>query len=337
MAARHRATIGLLIFCIVCFAIHVPLDNSVCDPKVWGKYRPASQDSAGDNFFTKVFRGGGGTPAVFAMLGGQRYLVANILWNYSDVLFHKGKPYEMVPALDAAVTLNPSFTEAWSVYGWHVAWNLQSYEGDDIVLKAKRIEQGETIYRNAVIANPDKPRPYFDMAWLYITREGNYQAALPYLRQVIEDRQHFKPMTPEEKKQTFNADPELIRERKWDPKIFGNRLAYVYKKLAIVTGKQDYFAKAIQAYKESYQLDPTDKAGLTNAATLEKNRYSAAWLKKEQADEAQHRQSFGMAPVDFAESAKQGVQTVYTFEGSAPSPVIPPPSSAEYYGSSQRR
>jgi tetratricopeptide (TPR) repeat protein len=347
MQARHTTTALLILLVVALFIVRIPLDNYMCDPKSWrsqtettitGKplvWRPEQQTSAGDNFFTRIFRGGGGTPAIFAMLGGQRYMVANILWNFTDVLFHKGEPFKMIDPLESVVTLNPTFTEAWSLYGWHVAWNLHTYVGkENAVLKAKYIRDGEEIYRRAVEANPEKPKPYFDMAWLFIMREGNYEAAMPYLQRVVET-DNFPVITPEDRKR-FTGDLDTIRERKWDSQIIGHRLAYVYKKMWIITGHKSFFTKAVDTFKKCLKIDPNDKSATANMKTLLEHENDAAWLKKQLDDEVSHREKFGMAALDLAECAKQGKQVVKTFDGSVPVKVDVPPElkqmpSSEYY------
>ncbi len=352
MQARHTTTFILILVVAALYVARFPLDNYMCDPTTWRSktatdftgnpviWRPEVQTSAGDNFFTRVFRGGGGTPAIFAMLGGQRYMVANILWNYSDVLFHKGEPFKMIDALESVVTLNPDFTEAWSLYGWHLAWNLHSAVKGNPVLQAYYLRQGEIVYNRAVKANPEKPKPYFDMAWLYITREGNYENARGYLEDVVNSGKF--PVLTAADRQKFAGDLDVIRERKWDTQIIGHRLAYVYKKLWVITGRKEYYQKAVDVFKKCLAIDPSDKAGVKNLQTLITHENDAPWIKKQLDDEVDHRTKFGMAPLVLSECVKQGKQIVETFEGAAPVKVDVPPElksmpSAAYYSKDQEQ
>lgn len=180
MRARQRTTFILVILALVCFIARWPLDNCMCDPALWhghekdaqGKFilwREPEKTASGKDLFSEVLAGGAGTPAMFALLGGQRYLVANILWNYADVLFHQGgelNTYRMVSAFDSCVSLNPSFNEAWSTYGWHEAWNLYD-DAKTITEKEKWLEYGIKVYQRAIAAQPTKPHPHFDLGWLY--------------------------------------------------------------------------------------------------------------------------------------------------------------------------
>jgi tetratricopeptide (TPR) repeat protein len=257
-----------------------------------------------------IFKGGAGTPAIYAMLGGQRYLVANILWAYSDMLFHDGKPYEMVQPMESCVTLNPTFLEAWSVYGWHLAWNLHTYT-DDVVLKAKYLTDGEQVYLRALFENKDKPRPYFDLAWLYMQRMGEYEKARNILEAVVYNTgtitvegetfdvpKTFKPYTLQELKD-FRAG-RLVQseelEKKWMPSIQGHRLAYLYKKLGIIQGDPELFKKAISTYEYCLEVDPTDEAATNNIKDLKTHMYDKEWLAEQREAEAKHRDTYGMSP-----------------------------------------
>jgi len=295
MRARQRSAVVLIILALVCFLAHWPLDNYICNPKTW-QWREPSRTSTGEDFFSVVLRGGGGTPAMFAMLGGQRYLVANILWNYADVMFHKGKIYEMVNPFESCVTLNPSFLEAWSVYGWHLAWNLNA-DAKTYSEKYKWLRDGEKVYQRAIAANPDKPRPLFDLAWLNLQRRGNYVEAIAPLEKVFYSGK-FQPLTVDErKKENKDYDPEL--SKKFDASIYGLRLAYVYKKIGIITEDQAYFQKAIDTYAKCKEINPDDKDAIRLYDELVQKRYDKAWIKKEQDMEAKIRENFQMDPVHF--------------------------------------
>jgi len=319
MPSRYRSAWLLGVLALVCFCLRWPIDNYTCNPDKWhsstvmdsppfdGKvlpWRPPASEGA--TFFSSVFRGGGGTPAIFAMFGGQRYLVANILWNYSDVLFHQGKPYDMVYPLESAVALNPRFIDAWSVYGWHLAWNLNTYTKDP-AKKQKWLLAGESVDLRAVQANPDNPRPCFDLSWLYLQRMGNYDKAEKWLKYVVEGKDkhgamHFQPISAADKKGLSITDVDLIRDRKWDPFVFGHRLAYVYKKQGIIhTGAkgQAYFKKAIATYDLCLKLDPADKVATSNKNELLDNMENQDWIAKQRAQEDQIRKNYGMTQLDY--------------------------------------
>lgn len=304
MHARHRSALLLGIFAFILLIARWPMNEYISDYHTW-KWRPSP--SEGTNFFSSVFRGGGGTPAIFAMLGGQRYMVSNIMWNYSEYLFHENKLYEMVPVFDAVVTLDPTFTEAWSTYGWHCAWNIYSYT-DDPIQKENWMQTGRDVYIRAIMANPYKPTHRFDLAWLYVQREGNYLKVVNVMEPVVYPQPGFYQFRP----QTDNvshSDPDFINGRLWgDPKSpnnAGHLLAQNYQNLGVVTGERVYFEKAIKTYDYCHQLWPKDVIAFENAKRLRANLGNKNWLAELQANNKLVRANFGLPDVFYNQPAEK--------------------------------
>ncbi len=322
MQARNRSAIILIIIALIAFAAHWVVDDDICNPDTWHSatqvatkgpqkgqllpWRPPQREGA--TFFATIFRGGGGTPAIFAMLGGQRYLVANILWNYSDVLFHEGKQYEMVYPMESTVTLNPGFVDAWSVYGWHLAWNLNA-DNSNPVLKAKYLQDGENIYVRAIEANPEFPRPYFDMAWLQLQRRGDIETARDYLEKVVYgDDLKDKYYTAADRKRLAEINKSDVGipydlELKWDSDIYARRLAYVYKLIAVLAKddaakRAENFEKAIATYKLCIKLHAKDTISKTNLDQIVAKMHDAQWLDTQYSQAIKIRTNFGMPSPD---------------------------------------
>lgn len=299
MRARHRSALILIVISLALFAVRWPIEEYTCNPKTW-KWRPSPAD--GVNFFSSVFRGGGGTPAIFAMLGGQRNMVASIMWNYSDVLFHKGKLYEMVPAMESTVTLDPTFTEAWSTYSWHLAWNIYSYT-DDPVEKQRWLQAGIVVSKRAIQAAPEIPKHYEDLARLYQERVGNDRKAMEVLEPVVVAQQvniggktyHFKPLTPAMKKKY--PDAPYITDKYWDTYFVGHRMGIIYMRIGIFTGDWEYIKKAISVYERCLEIDPKDRTAPTVIARLKKNMYNEKWMKTTRDSLNQVRKNFGIEPI----------------------------------------
>ncbi|MHB0939948.1 MAG: tetratricopeptide repeat protein [Armatimonadota bacterium] len=312
MRMRDRSAVLLIILAVALFAISWPINSRISNPETWHSQKVKDRNGnlkswrpprgEGENFFNVIFQGGGGTPAILAMFGGQRYLIANIMWTYSDILFHQSgehpeKIYEMAKALEAVVTLNPSFGEAWSVYGWHLAWNLNA-DSENLVMKDYWLKNGEKVYLRAIEANPDKPMPYFDLAWLYLQRMGNYQEAEKYLKYMYDN---FEPLKQDAKKPLVINPLEL--DRKWDPKTVGHRLAYVYKLQGIAYAAAgdpsgwEYIQKSIDVYQKCLDVEPTDDTAKDNLNDLKKHLRDEAWMKDQIAKHDKIRQSFGMTPL----------------------------------------
>jgi tetratricopeptide (TPR) repeat protein len=301
MRVRDRSAVLLVILAIALFAINWPINDYISNSETWHSHKVKNQyeefvswrppRDEGQTFFNSIFRGGGGTPAILAMFGGQRYMIANIMWNYSDILFHqsgdnKQKLYDMSKALEATVTLNPAFTEAWSVHGWHLAWNLNA-ETTNQILKEKFLKDGENVYIRSIAANPNKPRPYFDLAWLYLSRTFEYQKAMVYLEYMVKN---FEPVKPGKKSVDWNP---LEADRQWDPKVVGHRLAYVYKKQGIAERNWEYIQRSIDVYQRCLEVEPTDEAAQQNIDRLKENFRNEAWMDEEYQQEEKIRQNYG--------------------------------------------
>lgn len=296
MHARHRSAILIGLCVLALFIVRWPINNYISDSKTW-PWRPSPTE--GTNFFSSVFRGGGGTPAVFAMLGGQRYMISKMMWDYSEVLFHQGKLYEMIYPMDAAVTLNPSFTEVWSTYGWHLAWNIYT-STDDPVEKKKWMDAGINVYVRAIKANPKKPSHRFDLAWLYMQREGNYRKALELLQPVVESGE-FKP----EPAHVSATDQYAINEWYWNPQQIGHGLGITYMKLGTFTGDWRYFQKALETYQYCLRIKPDDKTAPAVIKRLKENMHNEEWLKEQQQIEAQVRGTFGFSDIPFGKTMEE--------------------------------
>ncbi|MEI7831671.1 MAG: tetratricopeptide repeat protein [bacterium] len=309
MAQRRNTSILIIIIVLVLFGVRWKMDDFVCNPSTWHSYtqmdkkghwvawRPAPKE--GRDFFSAVFTGGGGSPAVFAMLGGQRSMVGNILWDYSDTLFHKGKPYDMVPVLESCVTLNPSFTEAWSLYAWHLGWNLYIYTPDQ-AMRARRLREAESVYQRAIAANPEKPGPRLDIAWFYTQRRGDYESARKYLEPVIYGKNDDG--TPLFTMMTINDanKPDWQKDTLWAPDQYGRRLAMIYLKIGVLDphplGNQAMLQKALDTYKlvnASMPADKQDSVSITKIEQLTKGMNDIVWVSKERQLELDHQRVFG--------------------------------------------
>ncbi len=313
MVQRRTTSIIIAILVLVVFGIRWGMDDYMCNPATW--HSTTQKDKKGNwiawraaphegrEFFGAVFSGGSGSPAVFAMLGGQRSMVGNILWDYSDVLFHKGKPYEMIPVLESCVTLNPGFTEAWSLYAWHLGWNLYIYTNDQ-TMRAKRIREAEAIYKRAIAANPDKPAPSMDIAWFYTQRRGDYETARKYLEPVLYGKN--EDGTPLYRMMTINDvnKPDWEKEQLWEPDNYGRRLAMIYLKLGVLdlrpTGDQVMLQKALDTYKlinASLPADKPDAAATRLIKELTDGMADPIWVSKQRELELEHQRVFGFDQV----------------------------------------
>lgn len=117
------------------------------------------------------------------ILGGFRGVAADILWLRTDMYFHQGQWYKVLPLYRTITFLQPHFIQAWSVAGWHLAYNIyhEAREED----KPKWLEAGLNFLKEGIIYNPDQYELYFETGWTYFHKAQNYDEAIKYFRRAI--------------------------------------------------------------------------------------------------------------------------------------------------------
>ena len=134
---------------------------------------------------TQTIRGTGHVKLNFSVLSslmvaglasGFRSQVANLLWMKSDEYWHEGLFTRQVPLMEAVVTLDPQFIDAWSTAGWHWAYNIYAdvpsnpdykAKGDKAIRMAQdnAVETGIDYLDRGSAMNPDTYRLWFEYGW----------------------------------------------------------------------------------------------------------------------------------------------------------------------------
>ena len=93
----------------------------------------------------------------------------------SDEYWHKGLTTRQNPLMEAVVTLDPQFIDAWSTAGWHWAYNIYAdielnpkYKNNPKMmrkLQEQAIETGLDYLRRGSEQNPEKYRLWFEHGW----------------------------------------------------------------------------------------------------------------------------------------------------------------------------
>jgi hypothetical protein len=119
---------------------------------------------------------------IAGLASGFKSQVANLLWMKSDEYWHKGLLTRQVPLMEAVVTLDPQFIDAWSTAGWHWAYNIYADLPDRKDLKdnpkALRHEQkiciltGLDYLKRGANMNPDTYRLWFEDGWTRSKKGG---------------------------------------------------------------------------------------------------------------------------------------------------------------------
>ncbi len=121
---------------------------------------------------------------IAGVASGFKSQVANLLWMKSDEYWHQGLFTRQVPLMEAVVTLDPQFIEAWSTAGWHWAYNIyadipmnETYKNKPKLIRQMQddaIEQGLNYLQRGANQNPDTYRLWFEWGWTRAEKAGKY-------------------------------------------------------------------------------------------------------------------------------------------------------------------
>ncbi len=106
-------------------------------------------------------------------LGSFRGLIADILWLRSENMKQNGQYFEMVQLAKWIVDLQPNFAGASSFLAWNLAYNV-SVTTSDFEQRWQWVNEGIKLLRDqAIVYNPESPKLYQELAWIYLHKLGN--------------------------------------------------------------------------------------------------------------------------------------------------------------------
>ena len=106
-------------------------------------------------------------------LGSFRGIIADMLWLRAESLKQKHNYYEMVQLAQWITDLQPSFSGATSYLAWNMAYNI-SVTCSSPIDRWRWVNEGLKLLRDkAIVYNPDDPRLYKEIAWIYGHKLGN--------------------------------------------------------------------------------------------------------------------------------------------------------------------
>jgi tetratricopeptide (TPR) repeat protein len=118
------------------------------------------------------------------ILAGFRGVAADILWLRTDMYFHMGQWYKVLPLYRTITFLQPHFIQAWSVAGWHMAYNIY-HEAKSEEEKKDWLEAGLNFLKEGITYNPGRYELYFETGWTYFHKARDYDEAIKYFRRAI--------------------------------------------------------------------------------------------------------------------------------------------------------
>ncbi len=182
---------------------------------------------------------------VAGLASGFKSQVANLLWMKSDEYWHQGLFTRQVPLMEAVVTLDPQFIDAWSTAGWHWAYNIyadiptnEDYKkkGPKAIADAQQnaVDNGLDYLKRGSNMNPDRYRLWFEWGWTRAEKAGYYDA---------ETLDHYKTARSKsdarEIEQT-GADGKIKKVQGLD--ILGRTIGHLYERIPQFDNALDHYA-----------------------------------------------------------------------------------------------
>jgi hypothetical protein len=163
-------------------------------------------------------------------LGGFRGLISNALWMRASELQEEERYFEMVQLSDWITTLEPHFTEVWTMQAWNMAYNI-SVKCKDFEERWKWVKRGLDLLHKGLKANPGEANIYRELSWIFRHKIGQNldDAHILYkirwaqqMQNVLGGHPDFAalihPRTPEERerarilREDYQMDPAIIQE-----------------------------------------------------------------------------------------------------------------------------
>ena len=213
------------------------------------------------------------------LASGFKSQVANLLWMKSDEYWHKGMLTRQNPIMEAVVTLDPQFLEAWDTAGWHWSYNiyadLPTQRGLEITdnlpvaekvrrekeLREKQdqaIDTGLNYYARGTQMNPDKYMLWFKFGWTRAEKAGYNDENTVNLYRTAREQPDARnqEMTVPDPKDPDNPKKTIVQGMD----LMGRTIGHSYERMP-------HIAKALDTYAEILRIQnsPQDQALLREA------------------------------------------------------------------------
>ena len=173
-----------------------------------------------------------------------------------------------VPLMEAVVTLDPEFIDAWSTAGWHWAYNIYADDQTDAKLKLHPKEQrvkmdydidtGLDYLKRGSEMNPDKYRLYFEHGWTLGEKKGVYSEDTAELYRTARSKADARTiLRPVKNKQGVMEDKPMQ-----GMDVVGRTIGHLYEKMPD-------FDKALDQYGDDLLGLKKDPQGAQKRALLD--------------------------------------------------------------------
>ena len=200
---------------------------------------------------------------VAGLASGFKSQVANLLWMKSDEYWHQGLFTRQVPLMEAVVTLDPQFLDAWSTAGWHWAYNIYA----DVASNPDNIKAGPAMIRKKqeeAIArgldyldrgsnlNPDKYRLWFEYGWTRAEKAGYYDLKTVELYKTARSKSDARII------EVSGPGGNMVKEKGLD--ILGRTIGHLWERVPEFDKAQSQYADDLMGATPA-QREMLDKAG----------------------------------------------------------------------------
>ena len=200
---------------------------------------------------------------VAGLASGFKSQVANLLWMKSDEYWHQGLFTRQVPLMEAVVTLDPQFIDAWSTAGWHWAYNIyadiptnpDNIKAGPATIRAKQedaVKTGLDYLDRGSNLNPDTYRLWFEYGWTRAEKAGYYDL------KTVELYKTARLQTDARTIEVAGPGGQMVKEKGLD--ILGRTIGHLWERVPEFDKAQDQYADDLMgATPQQRQL--LDKVG----------------------------------------------------------------------------
>jgi len=192
------------------------------------------------------------------LIAGFRHQAANITYWRMQQYWEDGKWHRVLGMLKLTCFLDPHFKDAWTMLGWHQAYNMAAEA--EIKPEEKRTPQdkspefyiaaGLKSYEEGLKYNPGAHILYENAGWTAFDKAGELELASEYIQKAL-----F----------TWDPDPDVTKQ---GPRMYRRMLGHAYEKMPDMP-------RALASYRDLLRYDWADSVGIGATYTI-RERYVPA-------------------------------------------------------------
>jgi len=195
------------------------------------------------------------------LIAGFRHQAANITYWRMQRYWEDGHWPRVLGMLKLTCFLDPHFQAAWSMLGWHQAYNLSAEMDKQTfppIPPERYVSDGMKSYERGLDYNPGSYMLYEDAAWTAFDKAGDMRIATEFLEKAL---------------LTWDPEPDVTKK---GPLVYTRMLGHAGEKALDMEA-------ALEAYQRVLRMDPDDSVGIGATFTI-RERYLPAIRAAERGD-----------------------------------------------------